>query len=519
MRIQVKNPLMGLDYPDPDVIRVDDTYYMVSTTMHFMPGCEILRSYDLYHWEHAAFVYDRLDSTEAQRLEGKKNIYGKGMWAASLRHHKGTFYICFVGYDTGKTYLYTAERIEGPWKKGRIEGFYHDCSLLFDEDDKVYIAYGNRNIYITQLKPDLSGPLEGGLHRLAVSDKGNPFLGYEGSHFYKLNGKYYLFLIHSLRDRWMRAQACFVADSPEGEFRGGDVLADDMDCCGQGVAQGGIVDTPDGKWYSVLFQDRGAAGRIPVLVPVTWEKGWPLFGAGVSEGVGGPESGRNRKAPVSFPIVPLRPDYVYEPLVQSDDFRKLAQNREQEMRFGCFGLKSVWQFNHEPDLSLLRLDRRKGILWVGTDRLCGELTSAKNMITTRMLYPGCEVEVTVDGSFLNEGDYGGICALQGRYGMAALTKRNGQCRIVMRTEREWETVDAVNSRIRLKLAARFLGGKDEVDFFYYQETEKRWRKIGITHKLIFGLDHFTGCRIGLFFYSTRETGGKAGFRDFLYTAG
>ncbi len=84
------NPITRLDYPDPDVIRVDDTYYMVSTTMHFMPGCELLRSYDLRNWEHAAYVYDRLDGTPGQRLEGDENIYGQGMWAASLRYHEGT---------------------------------------------------------------------------------------------------------------------------------------------------------------------------------------------------------------------------------------------------------------------------------------------------------------------------------------------------------------------------------------------------------------------------------------------
>ena len=107
MKIIGKNPITGLDYPDPDVIRVDDTYYMVSTTMHFVPGCEILRSYDLVHWEHLSYVYERLDSTEEQRLVGEKNCYGKGMWAASLRYHKGMYYICFVANDTGKTYLYT----------------------------------------------------------------------------------------------------------------------------------------------------------------------------------------------------------------------------------------------------------------------------------------------------------------------------------------------------------------------------------------------------------------------------
>ena len=111
------NPITCLDYPDPDVIRVEDTYYMVTTTMHFMPGCEILRSFDLVRWEHAAFVYDRLDSTPGQMLAGNENIYGKGMWAASLRFHKDKFYICFAANDTGKTYLYTAKEIEGPWEK------------------------------------------------------------------------------------------------------------------------------------------------------------------------------------------------------------------------------------------------------------------------------------------------------------------------------------------------------------------------------------------------------------------
>ena len=94
------NPIIEFDCPDPDVIRVGDTYYMVATTMHFMPGCEILRSFDLIHWEHACYIYDTLDGTPGQKLEGDKNIYGKGMWAASIRYHNGTFYVCFAANDT-----------------------------------------------------------------------------------------------------------------------------------------------------------------------------------------------------------------------------------------------------------------------------------------------------------------------------------------------------------------------------------------------------------------------------------
>ena len=172
------NPITRLDYPDPDVIRVDNTYYMVSTTMHFMPGCEILRSYDLVNWEHASYVYDVLDSTPGQKIEGEENIYGQGMWAASLRYHKGIFYVCFVANDTGKTYIYSAPSIEGPWKKSYIKGFYHDCSILFDDDDRVYIASGNKYIRLQELDADLSGPKEGGIDRIVVRGGGDAGLCY-----------------------------------------------------------------------------------------------------------------------------------------------------------------------------------------------------------------------------------------------------------------------------------------------------------------------------------------------------
>ena len=95
-----RNPILGLDYPDPDVIFHDGAFYMVSTTMHYMPGCEILRSYDLINWEHFTYVYHEWESTPARRLEGDGHIYGKGMWAATLRYHDGTFYIVFVANDT-----------------------------------------------------------------------------------------------------------------------------------------------------------------------------------------------------------------------------------------------------------------------------------------------------------------------------------------------------------------------------------------------------------------------------------
>lgn len=543
------NPVTCLDYPDVDVIRVDDTYYMVSTTMHFMPGGEILRSYDLQNWEHAAYIYNSLDGTPGQRLEGEQNIYGQGMWAASLRYHKGTYYVCFVANDTHKTYLYTAENIEGPWEKHYVEGFYHDCSLLFDDDDRIYIAYGNKNIYITELESDLSGPRKGGLNRLAVSDEGNPHLGYEGTHFYKINGKYYLFFIHSAWERWRRTEACFVADSVDGEFLGGEILDDDRGYCGQGVAQGGIVDTPDGKWYAMLFQDSGAVGRIPILMPLSWEKGLKVR----REALPGecaervidcpfPVLGEQGRIPEEFLLESTRPDYIYEPLVQSDDFKG--------------DLKTCWQFNHQPDFALIAHDREKGIWRVSTDKICAAPTQAKNTITQRMRYPGCAGEVTLDGSGLGEGDIAGLCALQSCYGLIGLTRRNGKLCLIVRTmepedasmtplpgevqrraslEREWAALPVEGSTVRLRLEADFDRMKDTVSFYYREGDSagaerkmsdtadtgntvesREWKKAGPDHKLYFKLDHFCGCRFGLVAYSTKEAGGTAEFRDFVY---
>lgn len=496
-------PLLGIDCPDNDVIRVDDIYYMVSTTMYFMPGCEIMKSYDLVHWEHAAYVYDCLDSTDGQRMAGRTdNIYGKGMWAASFRYHEGIFYICFICNDTHKTYLYTSEKIEGPWKKSNIEGFYHDSSLLFDDDGRVYIAYGGRDIYVTELNPDLSGPKEGGLHRLVVSDSKKAPLGYEGTHFYKINGKYYLFFIHSLEDRWFRAEACFMSDSLEGEFKGGDVFVDDCTRPGAGIAQGAIVDTPEGNWYAILFQDRGAIGRIPFIIPVTWENDLPIIG----------DQG---KMPDNFKTPAPKYGYEYKPFVHDDPFTN---------EFGegsCFGFDSMWQFNHEPDMELIVRKPQTGIYGVITDKLCDSPVQAKNSLTVRMHETKCSAEVTLYGGMLKEGDYAGMMALQYMYGFIGITPYLDSYEIVYMERDEASKENTVTGVtiipvpiVRVKIEADFTNQKDEAEFFY--DAGNGWQKAPFKLHMSFRLEHFTGYRFALTAFSTKETGGIASFGNFKY---
>lgn len=508
------NPILYTDYPDADVIRVEDTYYMVSTTMHFMPGGVILRSYDLVHWEIASYVYEILEETPGQRLLDGKGIYGKGMWAASIRYHKGTFYVCFVANDTGKTYLYTAKEVAGPWEKHTIEGFYHDSSLLFDDDGCVYIAYGNREIYITELNADLTAPKQGGLHRVAVRDTADVWLGYEGAHFYKINGKYYLFFIHWPKDG-LRTEACFYADSLQGEFVGGDVLSYDLDGIHSGVAQGGIVDTPEGDWYGILFQDHGAVGRIPILVPVTWENDFPLFG--------------ENSVPKTVTVTSEREAYEYEPLWCDDDFVYTPGTD------GKVQLKKPWQWNHIPDNSLWSVTEKPGTLRIRSGKCSNNLVQAVNTLTQRTVGPQCAAEVTLDGSELKDGDYAGLCTLQGEYGFIALTREEGTLYLVMAEKNAAgqpagmgsvdtepgnivEKLPIAENKVILRAVCEFAPGKDTAEFFFREEDGQTavFQKLGPTHKLFFRLDHFTGCRFGLFLFSTKESGGTAEFSKFRF---
>jgi beta-xylosidase len=507
------NPILRSDYPDPDVIRVNDTYYMISTTMHFMPGAVILRSFDLINWEIYSYVYNSLDDTPAQKMEHGQSIYGQGMWAACLRYHRDRFYVCFVANDTQKTYLYQAKTIEGPWEKQTIEGFYHDVSLLFDDDDRVYIVYGNTEIYLTELNEQLTGPKPNGLHRIIIRDSPGVMLGYEGAHFYKINQRYYVFLIHWLADgSRRRVEACFYSDSLDGEFSGKDILDDDMGFFNMGIAQGGIVDTPDGDWYAILFQDQGALGRLPVLVPVRWENNVPIFGI-------------DGKVPPHISTKSTRPSHLYAPIVSSDDFRYFPEVD------GKIHLNNVWQWNHVPNDALWSVDGEKGVLQIRSGMLSENVTRAVNVLTQRTIGPISSASVEVDGSMLNDGDYAGICALQGRYGMVAITKENGRYFLVMRGNpgkadhtmgktcdqkpgEEYARIPLSGTTATLKVHTEFAQMVDEATFFYLDDAE--WKKIGIIQKLYFGLDHFVGCRFGLFIYATEKIGGKASFRHFVY---
>ena len=508
-----KNPVVYSDYPDPDIIRVGDTYYMASTTMHYIPGCDILRSYDLMNWELVAHAYDVLERTPGHELEGESQVYGQGMWAPSFRYHQGTFYITFTGNDTHKTYLLTAKRPEGPWEKRNIEGFYYDNGLFFDDDGRVYIVHGQKTLWITELDAGLNGPKKGGMNRIIAQDQEDAILGYEGSHLQKHNGRYYLFTCHMLpEDGGRKTQVCFAADSLEEEFQGKCIINDDMGYHDLGVAQGGMIDTPDGDWYLFMFQDKGALGRAPVMIPMHFEDGFPAVSG-------------DGKVPPAVSIPSTRPEHRYEPLNGDDDF---VYRPDPD---GRVRLKLFWQFNHNPHDDLWSVTEREGAFRLRSGKVCASLPHAYNTLTQRAMGPECAAEVTVDCSAMKDGDYAGISAFLGCYGALALVKEGGAYSLVMfgkpaKDETvfgdsdfldaavEYARVPVNSPEVRLKCCLDFTDKKDEAAFFY--QDGDQWLPLGIRQKLYFKMDHFTGCRFGLFLCSTKEAGGYADFQKFRF---
>lgn len=481
------NPVIYSDVPDVDVIRVGADYYMVSTTAHMSPGAPIMHSTDLVNWEIISYVFDTIDESPKNNLEGG-NIYSRGQWAASLRYHEGAFYVFF---GTGnKSYLYTTRDPYGKWeKKLVIDKYLHDASLLFDTDGKIYLAYGARNIRIIEFKKDLSGIDESGLDVEVVPADPPGLL--EGAHFYKFGDTYYLTFIW-----WpsggIRTQICFRSKNVAGPYEKKVILQDDMGYRGHGVAQGCFIDTAiDDNWYAMLFQDHEAVGRVPILMPCHWIDGWPMLGN---------ENGK----------VDVRQKY---PLPDSGKRTALAVSDNFENN----KLGLAWQWNHNPDNANWSLKERKGYLRLRTGRVVNNIFEARNTLTQRTEGPKCSGVVCLDLSNMKDGDRTGLAAFCSHPGIVSVVKDDGKKYVVMTAGKECaeqERAEINTERIYLRMDCTF--GVDLAEFFYSTD-DKNWTKIGTEYKMVWSMEHFTGNKFAIFNYATKEAGGYVDVDFFRYS--
>lgn len=487
-----KNPVVYADFPDPDVIRVGDTYYMVSTTMHHFPGATILKSKDLVNWEYCAQPLTELAATSNYNLENGQDAYGKGMWACSMKYHNGKFYLLVNGNDAGG-WLLTATDPEGKWEKKKLSRIYYDPGMLFD-NGKVYVACGITNIQMCELDEDFNFIRE----QNVISNVD----GLEGSHLYKIGDYYY---IYATNGGWPSGQSAYRSKNIFGPYEGKVLLEKTINNKVNTIHQGALVDTPDGQWWTILQEDIGALGRVPNLQPVTWVDNWPVIG---NNGV--PVAATGSSTTYTKPALPAQPRMA---LPTSDNFRS-------------YPLGMQWEWNHNPDNGAWTLFERPGWLRLKTTGKADCLTQNRNMLTQRIfVVHGKEASLTkgtvcMDVSQLAEGDRAGLCIFQDPYAYVAVEKKNGSLRFVWRQDQlrtnegftpDEQVVETVAIQDTVYLRASIFKGSGKARFEYSLDN-KTFTRIGAETTLGFNLSVFVGARYGLFCMATQD--GSNGYADF-----
>lgn len=500
------NPLFYDEFSDPDIIRVGEDYYMTGTSMHAMPGLAVLHSKDLVNWEFLGYALDKLDLGPAYRMQNGQNIYGQGIWAPSFRNHNGTFYIfCNVNHETTQVFRATDPR--GPWLHTQMKRSFHDLSVMFDDDGKTYVIWGYRSIHIAKLNDDLTDIAPGSERTLFPNDSA---MG-EGSHFYKINGKYYI--ISAWYEQRMRMVAA-RADSPYGPYEVLPAIAIDEDfglvegrhlsgtkpplriyppnpqSSGHlSMHQGGIVQTPFGEWWGFSMMDYNSVGRLTMLSPVTWRDGWPFFGL----------PGNLLRTPRTWvkPHASVQ-SVPHAPYTRNDDF-------------DGHKLKPIWQWNHVPDDNAWSLVERQGYLRLhalGAE----DFWHARNSLTQRAIGPVSTPTAKLDAQGLEVGDVAGLAVLDYPYAWVGVQRDDiGSFIVKMYSQYtdKYSQVKIDSPRIWLRAYGDFLR---ETVRFQYSTDGKEFHDIGDPVEMVFQLVTFQGVRYALFAYNS--AGKPGGFVDF-----
>ena len=531
------NPLFYDEFSDPDILRVGDDYYLAGTTMHTVPGLVILHSKDLVNWENISYCFDRFDfDDDAFSLKNHQEIYGQGVWAPAIRYANGQFYV-FTNINGKGLQCYTSKDIHGPWQHHNMQGNIYDLSVLFDDDGKIYAIHKYGEVHCTELKPDMSGPVEG-TDRIIIPE-GNG-IG-EGHHIYKIDGMYYLIstdympngrtLCSRSKSIWgpyetrvITADETFGYQSvgrtvvPQGsKYRIGEdgtkfgVSPASPDATGcDNAHQGGIVQAKDGKWWALLMQDFHSIGRTVCLLPVTWKDGWPMIGLEGNLGRA-PRTWFKPDASISCRGTVLscygpdnKPQPMRAPYERSDNFNGKT-------------LKPIWQWNHNPDDKMWNM--KGGRLHIQSQP-AEQLMWARNTLTQRVIGPKsiATVELYVKG--MKDGDVAGLGNINVPCSWIGIVKEGNSLTLRCFEQATNDTVDISPSSFLLppssKIYLRMVGDYDNNQAQYAYSTDGvTFQTLGRMMPLSYQLITFQGSRHALFAFNVKgKNGGYAEFDNF-----
>ena len=508
------NPLFYDEFSDPDIIRVGDDYYLAGTTMHTVPGLVILHSKDLVNWENVSYCFDRFDFQDDQFwLKNHKEIYGQGIWAPCIRYANGQFYI-YSNINGKGLQCYTSKDIHGPWTHHNMQGNIYDLSVLFDDDGKIYAIHGYGEVKCTELKPDMSGPIES-TERVIIPN--GSAVG-EGHHMYKINGMYYLIstdyrpngrtLCSRAKSIWGPYENCVItADEtfgyhaapltqvqgrivPDGTKFGIPEVDKDATAC-TNIHQGGIVQTQKGDWWALLMMDFHSIGRTVTLAPITWKDGWPMLGL----------EGNLGRAPRTW----IKPDIdtqvtPHAPYQRNENFDGAQLGR-------------VWQWNHNPEENMWSLS--KGRLRLKT-MPAEQLMWARNSLTQRVIGPESNSTVELYPKNMKDGDVAGLGNINVPCSWIGIVC-DGKSQILRCFEQAINDTIDVQLEKTEKIWLRLVGHYDDNSAHYeYSLDGKEFKQMGREMPLSYQLISFQGSRAALFAFNVKgNNGGYAEFDNFI----
>ncbi len=409
MPSRFRNPVLPGFHPDPSVCRVGSDYYLVTSSFEFFPGVPIFHSRDLVNWRKLGHCL-----TRSSQLPLLGAAASGGIWAPTLRHHGGLFYLTTTNVSAGGSFLVTARDPAGPWSDPIVVAQLGiDPSLFFDDDGTV--IYTSSSDGALQSRIDVATGQLRSEPRVVWRGTGGQYP--EGPHLYARAGWYYLLLSEGGTE-YGHMITMARSRSPWGPFepcaRNPLLTHRSLMSPIQAMGHADLVESPDGHWFAVCLGVRPHGyppchhlGRETFLCPVTWhDDGFPVFG----------DHGR-----VALEMeTPLALEPVEDAALR-DDFTSTA-------------LRPCWSWLRDPDPARWSLDERPGHL-----RLRGSAAGLDDLgslawVGRRQRHFSVRVAARLEFQPEADGDEAGLVVRMNErhHYEIFVSRRDGQLRVVLR---------------------------------------------------------------------------------------
>ena len=476
------NPILPTDYSDIDCIKVGDTYYAMTSTFQLSPGVTLIRSTDLVNWEIITNIVDLTQIGPALNWD-VMDRYARGVWAGSLRHHNGRFYVFFGTPDEG-FFTTSAPSIEGPWEPLTclLEGpGWDDCSAIWDDEGRAWFV-GTRfaDNYKTYLWPMATDGKSIEKDKAKLVNEGD---WREANKLIKVGDWYYLVFSQHIAGVGRYVMARRTRDMSEGFSAAQERQLNYADYDLHEPNQGGIIEGEPGKWYFFTHHGRGDwGGRLGTLLPVTWIDEWPIIGNVDENGIG------HMQWKVEKPNLPK----------SKSDFTASEQFKGKK-------IKPHFQWNYQPREDFYSLTERKGWLRLKAFRPVesGNIMKAGNTLAYRVIQLEGSAEIKLDISAMADGQIAGICHFSQDNSYLGVRMIDGKKYI------EFKTADT-NPIYGMEITKKQIWFKSEwdrngVSRYSYSLDGKKYILFGADYQLKWGA--YRGDRVGVFSFNDLSDSG------------